>query len=215
MKLGKRILKWILYFLLIPISYLIISLILSSITIGRVTENEVSEKTIYLTTNGVHLDIVIPKNNIDSLLLSGLKQEQSDKYLSFGWGDENFYINTPTWGDLTFKNAFSAMFLKSSTLMHVTRYKSKRSDWIEINISESELNKLNSYLQNTFKTNENGIKIILNNQGYSPTDDFYKAKGSYSCFKTCNSWVNSGFKKSGLKSCLWTPFDFGLMNKYE
>ncbi|REG87882.1 uncharacterized protein DUF2459 [Winogradskyella sediminis] len=59
------------------------------------------------------------------------------------------------------------------------------------------------------------MKIILENQGYSSIDDFYKAKGSYSCFKTCNSWVNSAFKESGLKSCLWTPFDFGLMNKYE
>jgi len=215
MRLGKRILKWILYLLLIPISYLVTSLILSSITIDRKIENQVSEKTIYLTTNGVHLDIVIPKNNIDSLLLLGLKQEQSDKYLSFGWGDENFYINTPTWGDLTFKNAFSAMFLKSSTLMHVTRYKSKRSDWIEIKVTEAELKKLNFYLQNTFKTTEKGMKIILENQGYSSIDDFYKANGSYSCFNTCNSWVNSGFKESGLKSCLWTPFDFGLMKKYE
>ena len=173
------------------------------------------KKTIYLTTNGVHLDIVIPKNNIDSLLLSGLKQGQSDNYLSFGWGDENFYINTPSWGDLTLKNAVTAMFLNSSTLMHVTRHKSKRSDWIKIKITESELNKLNLYLQKTFKTTENGMKIILKNQGYSSKDDFYKAKGSYSCFKTCNSWVNSGFKESGLKSCLWTPFDFGLMKKHE
>ncbi len=215
MRLGKRILKWILYLLLIPILYIGMSLILLSITIDRKIENQVSEKTIYLNTNGVHLDIVIPKNNIDSQLLLGLKQEQSDKYLSFGWGDENFYLNTPTWGDLTFKNAFSAMFLKSSTLMHVTRYSYKHSDWMEIKITESELKKLNFYIQNTFKTSENEMKVVLENKGYSPVDDFYKASGSYSCFKTCNSWVNSGFKESGLKSCFWTPFDFGLMKKYK
>ncbi len=177
--------------------------------------NETSEKLIYLNTNGVHLDIVIPIENIDTSVLSGIKYNSNEKYLSFGWGDENFYINTPTWGDLTFKNAFSAMFLKSSTLIHITRYKQKREDWIEIKINESELKKLNSYLLNTFETNESGMKIILENQGYSSIDDFYKSKGSYSCFKTCNSWVNKGFKESGLKSCLWTPFDFGLMNKYE
>ncbi|MDH7911169.1 DUF2459 domain-containing protein [Winogradskyella sp. SYSU M77433] len=130
-------------------------------------------------------------------------------------GDENFYINTPTWGDLTFNNAFKGMFLKSSTLMHVTQYKSKRSHWIEIKINEIELHKLNNYLYNTFLKDDNGMKIILENQGYTSIDNFYKAKGSYSCFKTCNSWVNSGFKESGLKSCLWTPFDFSLMNKYN
>ena len=215
MKIGKKIIKWILYFLLIPTTYVIISLILSSITVDRKVNNENSEKLIYLNTNGIHLDVVIPIENVDSLVLSGIKYNRNEEYLSFGWGDEKFYINTPAWGDLTFKNAFSAMFLKSSTLMHITRYERKRSDWTEIKIKESELKKLNNYLLNTFETNENGIKIILKNQGYSSIDNFYKSKGSYSCFNTCNSWVNSGFKESGLKSCLWTPFDFGLMKKYE
>ena len=215
MKIAKRILKWISYFLSIPLLYIVFSLILSSITVARKIENQVSENSIYLSTNGVHLDVILSKKDVDSTLLLGLKRKKIDNYLAFGWGDEDFYINTPTWGDLTFKNAFKAMFLKSSTLMHVTRYKSKQSDWIEIKVSKAELVQLNSYLLSTFKKDENGVKIILENQGYSPVDDFYRAKGSYSCFKTCNSWVNSGFKQSGLKSCLWTPFDFSLMKKYE
>jgi uncharacterized protein (TIGR02117 family) len=215
MKTGKKIIKWFLYFLLIPVIYIIISLILSSITVDRIVNNESSEKLIYLNTNGVHLDFVIPIKNVDSLVLSGIKNIGNQKFLSFGWGDENFYINTPTWGDLTFSNAFRAMFLESSTLMHVTRYKQRRSDWIEIKVTKSELRKLNNYLLKTFEVDENGMKIILKNKGYSSIDDFYKAKGSYSLLKTCNSWVNIGFKESGLKSCLWTPFDFGLINKYK
>ena len=215
MKVAKRILKWIFYVFLIPVTYFIVSLFLSWITIDRTETHENFQKSIYLSTNGVHLDIIIPMKAIDNSLLSGLKHMEDDNYLSFGWGDENFYINTPTWGDLTFSNAFKAMFLNSTTLVHVTRYQEKRSNWIEINVSASELRKLNGYLLGTFKTDKDGLKIILENQGYTQIDDFYKAKGSYSCFKTCNSWVNSAFKESGLKSCLWTPFDFGLLNKYE
>ena len=215
MKTGKKIIKWFLYLLLIPTAYIIMALILSSITVDRKVSNENSEKLIYLNTNGVHLDIVIPIEYIDSLVLSGIKYNQNETYLSFGWGDENFYINTPTWNDLTFSTAFKAMFLESSTLMHVTRYRQKRLGWVEIKVNELELKKLNHYLLNTFEVNQKGMKIILENKGYSSIDDFYRSKGSYSCFKTCNSWVNIGFKDSGLKSCLWTPFDFGLMNKYQ
>lgn len=215
MKTGKKLIKWILYSLLIPVVYIIISLTLSSITVDRIMNHINSEKRIYLNTNGVHLDIVIPIESVDDLVLSGIKYNKNEKYLSFGWGDENFYINTPTWGDLTFSNAFSAIFLKSSTLMHITRYKQKHTDWVAIKINETELQKLNNYILNTFEVNENGQKIILDNKGYSSIDDFYKSKGSYSCYKTCNSWVNIGFKESGLKACLWTPFDFGLMNKYK
>lgn len=61
----------------------------------------------------------------------------------------------------------------------------------------------------------NNQKIRLIGKGYSVLDDFYKAKGSYSLIKTCNTWVNSGFKYSGLRASLWTPFDFGLINQYQ
>ncbi len=215
MKVLKKITKWFLYFLMIPVSYIIVSLILSSITIDRKVTHEASNHAIYLSTNGIHLDIVIPTKDLDSMFLSGIRRNPTDTYLSFGWGDKDFYIHTRNWGDLTFRTAFKALFLKSATLIHITRHQTKSPDWKEIKITENELRKLSNYLLNTFKTDKKGMKIILHNKGYTYYDDFYKSKGSYSCFKTCNTWVNTGFKESGLKACLWTPFDFGLMNKYE
>lgn len=215
MKIVKKIVKWIACFLLIPVIYLLISLVLTSITVNEKLDEKDMDKSIFLTSNGVHLDIVLPKENIDSLLLSGLYHKASDNFLAFGWGDENFYLKTPTWADLTFKNAFIAVFLKSSSLVHLTRYQMKVDDWIEIRVTESELKKLNAYLLETFSLNEAGEKMMLSDTGYSSRDNFYKAKGSFSCFKTCNSWVNSGLKESGMKACYWTPFDFGLINKYN
>lgn len=172
-------------------------------------------KTIYIKTNGVHLDIILPKQDIAPRLLTDINHKAEEQFLAFGWGDENFYLNTPTWGDLTFSNAFGAMFLKSSTLMHVTRYTSTQSNWIEIKVSEDQLKALNAYIYHTFQVNNFGQKLWLQGQGYTSTDDFYKARGSYSCLTTCNTWVNSGFKVSGLKAREWTPFDFGLTNIYS
>ena len=215
MNKSKKIIKYFLYVLIIPVFYLVVSLILTFITIDRKGHNETLDKAIYLNTNGIHLDIIIPKKNIDSLLLKGINTGTDDQYLSFGWGDKDFYLNTPTWNDLTFKTAFKALFLNSETLLHITRFQNRHKEWKEIKISANELQKLNNYILLSFKTNEDGYKQILKNKGYSFNDDFYQAKGSYSIFKTCNTWVNTGFKDSGLKACLWTPFDFGLLNKYE
>ena len=215
MNILRKILKWFLYFLLIPISYLIISLLLTFITINGEYSVVEYKKEIFLSTNGVHLEIIIPVNDLSIELKEDIEFTPDDKYISFGWGDENFYLNTPTWADLTFKNAFIALFLKSSTLIHLTRWKQVKSSWTKVIIGDSELIKLNHYLSMSFKKNENGNKIILNNSGYSINDDFYKANGSFSCFKTCNTWTNNAFKESDLKSCLWTPFDFGLLNKYQ
>lgn len=215
MKLLQKILKWFLYFLIIPVSYIIISLILGYITVNRTELSTDNNKEIYLSTNGVHLYIIIPVNNLSVVLKKDLAFTQDDKYLSFGWGDENFYLNTPTWRDLTFWNAFKALFLKGSALIHLTRYKGIRKSWIKINLSESELKKLNKFISESFKKDASGNKIIIADRGYSINDDFYKANGHYSIFKTCNTWVNKAFKESGLKSCLWTPFDFGLIDKYK
>lgn len=215
MKLLKLVLKWLLYILCTPIIYVLISLLFTAITVNKNNALPEDTFTIYLNTNGVHLDVIINKDDINPDLLKSLYVQENEHYLAFGWGDENFYINTPTWADLTFKNAFSAMFLKSSTLIHLTRYTNIDSNWISVNLDADKLHELNTFIFETFTLNEKGDVIILPDTSYTTTDNFYKAKGSYSCFNTCNSWVNRGFKRSGLKACLWTPFDFGLLNKHN
>lgn len=174
-----------------------------------------NNKELYLSSNGVHLAVVIQVNDMSNELLKGLKYRPDEEYFSFGWGDENFYLNTPSWDDLTFGSAFKALFLKGSTLIHLARYKQKRKSWVRINVTDTELSKLNQFISASFKRSRNGRKIILKNRGYSINDDFYKAVGRYSLFNTCNTWVNRAFKESGLKACYWTPFAFGLMNKYK
>ena len=215
MQLVKKALKLFLLLLSLPIIYIILGFVISYFTIDKLDTQTIPNKTIYLSTNGVHLDLIIPVKNIDSKVLYSLKLKTKEKYIAFGWGEENFYLNTPTWKDLSFAHAFKALFLKNNTVMHLVRYKQKRKKWIPIKITEKELQKLNTYIHNTFALNENGTKQVIKTKGYSKKDDFYKAIGRYSLFKTCNTWVNKGFKESGLKSCYWTPFDFGLLNKYR
>jgi uncharacterized protein (TIGR02117 family) len=173
------------------------------------------EYTIFLSTNGVHMDIILPLELMDAELLEGLNRTSTDRYFAVGWGEENFYLNTPQWSDLSLETAFKAAFMDNTTLLHITRYTSINSNWINVKLSKTELHQLNQYILNTFQLDNDGSKILLIDTRYSTQDDFYKAQGSYSFHHTCNSWVNAGFRESGLKAALWTPFDFGLMGKYE
>lgn len=214
-KTLKRVGLWLLLTLSTPIIYLLCALLISYISVSRNTPIGPFNHLVYLRTNGVHTDIILPREELSTALSEGLQIAHTDEFVAFGWGDENFYLNTPTWGDLTFYNAFSALFLKSPTLMHVTRIPVLSDDWVEIPITDDELLKMNKYLLGSFQTDSQNKKIRLPNKGYTSKDDFFRANGSYSCFKTCNTWTNTGFKKSGLKAALWTPFDFGLLGKYE
>lgn len=199
----------------LPTVYLLMALLLSLITVNRSGKMEDAEHSIYLSTNGVHLFVVLQQSDCASELLEGLDLRVDDQYVAFGWGDENFYLNTPTWSDLTVGNALKALFVKSPTLINVTRYRYLLDSWIEIPVSETQLAAMNAYLLGYFQIDEKGNKIHLVAEGYSARNDFYRAHGNYTMIKTCNTWVNSGFKESELKACLWTPFDFGLLWKYR
>ncbi len=211
----RKIIKWIITLVLIPVVYLLVSLILTFIPVNGNNDYTEKNNSIYLNSNGIHLDIIIPKDQIDSKLLDGLEYSKNDAYFSFGWGDKNFYFNTPTWNDLTFNNAFKALFINSSTLIHLTKYSTIQKDWVEIKVNQDQLYKINQYINKTFYVDTFDKKVLLKNKGYTNNDDFYEALGSFSIFKTCNSWVNSGLKESNIKACLWTPFDFVLLNMHK
>ncbi|MDO5654642.1 MAG: TIGR02117 family protein [Flavobacteriaceae bacterium] len=212
----KKFFKFSILFLIsLPLIYFLGALITTYIPVNSVQPKEQFSDTIYLHSNGVHLDIALPRYSLDSIQFSGLFTFSSDQIISFGWGDANFYLNTPEWKDLSFEIAFQAAFLKSPTLMHVSRYSQTGDDWRKIPVTKEQLQMLNQHLSESFEKDTEGNLMILPGNGYYQHDDFYKAHGNYHLFQTCNSWANDILKKSGLKASLWTPFDFGLLSFYD
>ena len=203
MKVVKKILRWGLYALMAKIvlilSFFIVSLILTYTIVNSEYQGPYT-KEIYLSDNGIHVDLIIPEN---------------EKYMAYGWGSEIFYLNTPTWAELTFKNAFKALFSDPSSVMHVTTYNKIEKSWIKIEVNEKQLSNIKRLINKSFKLDNNGNRIKFEGAGYYHNDEFYKSVGRYSCFKTCNSWTNELLKKSNVKSSCWTPYSFGVVNKYK
>lgn len=177
---------------------------------------------IYLISNGVHVDIAVPVKTeiIDWTEIvqpkHTLHKPTNSSYVSFGWGDLLFYQNTPQWEDLTFKTAFKSLFLKMPSAIH-TRFhqgipKNERIKSLMIDSLQYRL--LSGYIQNAFIYDEKGNSQPVENLHYSGQDAFYKARGSLNLFYTCNTWVNGALKHSGLRACLWTPFEEGIFLRY-
>jgi len=193
--------------------YVFIGLILSYIPVNE--KNITGKHRVFLHTNGIHLDLVIPLNEMNDVLKKDLLIMPADRYISFGWGDKAFYLNTPEWKDLKPKTAFRAFLLPSESLLHLTRYQNRQKDWIPVQVSAGQLDKIQYWLNRSFDCDTQGNKQILSDFHFSQKDNFYLSGETYSAFKTCNTWVNAIFKKSGLRSSVWTTFDFGLLHFYE
>ena len=195
--------------------YLLIALILSIVSTNPEKINCEIDKSIFISTNGVHLDIIISKEDLKGEIEQELEIGEHVKYVSFGWGDKGFYLETPTWNDLKLSTATKAMFFKSETAMHITNYQRSYDDWVNILICEEQLELLKSYIINSFERNGEGRIIEIKDSGYTSYDKFYEAKGSYSCIQTCNSWVNKGLKEAKIETSIWSPFDKGVLYQLE
>ena len=222
-KLLKLLLRIIATLLLLILVYFIAAFSLSYIPVNTdFTQCQKDAVEIYILTNGVHTDIVLPINTElkDWTTLVNPSDTKSGNtsanYVAFGWGDKGFYLETPTWADLKFKTAFNALFFLSRSAMHVTFYKRlyESGSCKKICITKESYGKLVAYIESSFDKND-GLSKLIQNASYSDNDLFYEAKGTYNLFFTCNTWANRGLKTANLKACIWTPFDKGIFHQYN
>lgn len=188
-------------------------------TTGSIGES--GEITIYVQSNGVHTDVVLPtvtdqidwRNFID---ISAYPSDSPQDYVAIGWGDKGFFLETPTWAELKVSTALNAAFLPSPTAMHCMYMEqpvvsdSKRA----IRIDKKAYLKMIKRIKRTFSL-KNGKVDLIANKGYTPYDNFYEAHDSYHCFKTCNSWTNDVLKAGGVRTGVLALFPFGIMNPLE
>ncbi|MDA0196815.1 MAG: DUF2459 domain-containing protein [Bacteroidetes bacterium] len=212
LRTGIKYIKKILFCLgALGIGYFLIAIILSIMSTTPDNLDCVPEKEVFIATNGVHLDIIVPRK----ILTRGLQQEleisESVEYLSFGWGDRAFYLETPTWNDLKLSTAVKAIFLNRETAIHLVSYYKKYDHWISIQMCEMQIALLFNYLDRSFKRDGEYRLIEIRDSGYAKYDKFYEANGNFSCLQTCNNWVNEGLKEAKIKTSIWSPFDYGVL----
>jgi uncharacterized protein (TIGR02117 family) len=223
--LIKKCFRFLIFSLVIFISciliYLACAFIFSRITIEGHKEKKAIH-TIYLMKSGIHMDFLLPICNElkdwqeDFPISNTLCKDSSYKKIAIGWGSKDFYMNTPTWDDLTLKIFLISNFGLGSSAIHVKYYTDilpKDSKTVSLNLSDNQYKKLVKYIENSLKrsgTTKSSFILPKNPKVLSKNDAYYDAKQNYSLLFTCNSWINNGLKASGQKACLWTPYSQGI-----
>ncbi len=171
---------------------------------------------IFVSTNGMHLDFIVPAQNklmdwtqiVDSRPFKKPLQEYT--YLGIGWGAPEFYLELETWDNVPFDVGFRALAIPSPTIMHLIGYDELPYQDLKvrkITISPSQYLHLCSYIYNSFKLDEENRIQLIPGAGYTENDNFYHAEGNYHLFHTCNYWINKGLKKIGVYAPVWSPLE--------
>lgn len=208
----------------IIVVYILLGYLLPFIEVSAKDDGEKKEIPIYIYTNGVHTDIVMPvKNDLydwsSKIPFANTTSKRTDyNFVGIGWGDKGFYLDTPTWADLKFSTAFKAAFWLSESATHCSYYKTmtEAEDCKKIMISRSQYKELVKFIDAKFDRDENGNYILIPTKAvYGNNDAFYDAQGRYSFLNTCNTWANNALKSAGQKAAWWTPTDFGIFQHYK
>ena len=204
--------------------YLLCGFLIPYIKISEKPVSEPENVVVYILTNGVHTDLVVPVKSAEidwskEIPFENTLSKRTDfNYLSIGWGDKGFYLDTPTWAELKASTAIKAAFWMSESAMHCTYYDkiTEGEDCKKLTLTHEQYLDLIRFIQDKFDRDENGKPILIKTDAvYGKNDAFYDAKGRYSFLDTCNTWTNTGLKVAGQKAALWTPSDRGIFQHYE
>lgn len=220
LRIVAKTLLGILCFLVL---YAGLGFLLGKISISK-EPNEHNDVAIYIKTNGVHTDIVVPARSSQFDWTKEFKygnthlNDTSWSYLAIGWGDKGFYLNTPTWADLKFSTAFKAAFALSSSAVHATYYSTmvENENCCKIWISNEQYTRLTRYILSSVEKDASGHSIYIpTNANYGVSDAFYEGTGRYSLFYTCNTWTNNALRSCGQRHALWALLDKSIFSCYK
>lgn len=203
----------------VVVYYLIALLLMYLPTKARQNACNTSEcREVWVISNGVHTDFCLIWQELptewQSFIDIKLFAPSQPEYISFGWGDRGFYLETPSWVELKPKVAFKALFKLGQSVMQVVLHEelplSSARFVARLALNHEQYQALLQHIRQSFATDEQNQAIPVDFEGLPAYEHlnyhFFEGYGQYHFFQTCNNWINQGLKKAGLRVAHWAPF---------
>jgi hypothetical protein len=153
-----------------------------------------SHPTVYVVHHGtLHTGLVVKRSDI----LRGHWPASADfadsKYIEVGWGDDDGYRKPLTSGIATkalLGDRQTVLLADGFSQSPARKYGNPKFTVLAVDLSEAGFTQLCDHIQQTYAADENGTPIRLG-------AGWYRARGTYSAFNTCNTWVAAGLHKAG------------------
>jgi uncharacterized protein (TIGR02117 family) len=129
-------------------------------------------------------------------------------HVAVSWGERAFFLETPSWTDLSIPVAVNAM-TGGEAVLHVAHYvrPAPADDYRVLRLRADEYRALTAAIAGHLTPAEARETL----PGYGAHDVFYSARGTYHIGNTCNQWTSDQLAAAGVKTGYWTPFPGGVM----
>lgn len=219
-RLGRAVGTLLTLLLLVPFAYLTAALVGSLVPANGKWREPAEGTTVYIADNGIHTDILLPVDagGLDWKAVLPVRDGQSmppgATWIALGAGDEQIYLDTPSWWDLKPRTLWSAL-AGGRAVIHAEYVTDPSYAAREIRLRPEEYRRLWAALRASFLLDSSGRPRRINHPGYGAHDAFYEANGKASIIRTCNSWLAGRLRLAGVKASIWPPFAPGLIWRYR
>lgn len=155
-------------------------------------------KTVWVAGHGWHTGIIIDTRDLAEGALAAVGAFPGQRYLDFGWGDEEFYRAE----EVGVGRALKAALWPTDAVMHVTAFTAAPADYfpasevIAIGLSEAGFRALVAALDDSFAPGADGALVPLGPGKYR-FSEFFAARGTYFLLNTCNNWTAGTLRAAG------------------
>jgi len=171
----------------------------STLTQNNVSDFVESDFEVYLIKQYWHTAIVIHTEDIDGEKFKFKKYFDGSILIDFGWGDELFY-QTPDFDLMLGARAILKPTSSTLRIEGISLPKEKFFEYSEIvvrlPVSREQLDKILNFIEDTF-IKENNEYVVLNS--IANKIFFFKSKGNYHLFNTCNTWLAKCLSQAGFE----------------
>lgn len=164
--------------------------------------------TIWIENNGIHTSLVLPKR------AAGLNWRRvfipddiadpryaAHDFVAVGWGERTFFLDTPTWWDVTPSTLIAAASGSDDVVLHVEHVERPvAGERVRaVVLTAGQYRRLAEFVRASLAE---GRPV----RGYAGYDAFYPAHGRYHALRTCNTWTGHALRAAGVRVGRWTPF---------
>jgi len=155
-------------------------------------------RSIYVIHHGsLHTGLAVKRADIPAGLWPAHRDYAKFKYLEIGWGEDDGYRKP-----LTTAIAAKALTGSKRTVLLADGFsavgqkvRSPRFTVIQVDLSDRGFARLCRHIEQTYALDDAGRPLRLEK-------GWYRARGTYSAFRTCNTWAAEGLRQGG---CPITP----------
>lgn len=141
----------------------------------------------------LHTGLTVRRSDIPPGSWPANRDYAGKKYLEVGWGDDDGYRKPLTSGIAVKALAGSkrTVLLADGFSQAIrAKYNDPKFTVLAVDLPPAGFARLCEHIEQTYAVDENGRPILLGK-------GWYRARGTYSAFNTCNTWVASGLRKAG------------------